>query len=46
MIILEADTSDNKKLLSTRVLSLKDRNHCNTTNHAKVLELVVTRCLC
>ncbi|KRW42325.1 hypothetical protein AO727_00695 [Acinetobacter baumannii] len=45
IVILEVDTSDNKKPLSTRVLSLKDTNQWNTTDRAKVLELVVTQCL-
>jgi len=45
IVILEVDTSDNKKPLSTRVLSLKDINQWNTTDRAKVLELVVTQCL-
>lgn len=45
IVILEVDTSDNKKPLSTRVLSLKDLNQWNDTDRAKVLELVVTQCL-
>ena len=45
IVILEVDTSDNKKPLSTRVLSIKDANQWNTTDRAKVLELVVTQCL-
>ncbi|AYA04865.1 hypothetical protein BEN74_10345 [Acinetobacter sp. WCHAc010034] len=45
IVILEVDTSDNKKPLSTRVLSLKDMNEWNQTDRAKVLELVVTQCL-
>ncbi|GAA5001025.1 hypothetical protein GCM10023206_03280 [Acinetobacter puyangensis] len=45
IVILEVDTSDNKKPLSTRVLSLKDISQWNTTDRAKVLELVVTQCL-
>ena len=45
IVILEVDTSDNKKPLSTRVLSLKDLNQWNQTDRAKILELVVTRCL-
>ena len=45
IVILEVDTSDNKKSLSTRVLSLKDVNQWNRTDRAKVLELVVTQCL-
>ncbi len=45
IVILEVDTSDNKKPLSTRVLSLKDMNQWNQTDRAKVLELVVTQCL-
>lgn len=45
IVILEVDTSDNKKPLSTRVLSLKDVNQWNRTDRAKVLELVVTQCL-
>ncbi len=44
-MILEVDTSDNKKPLSTRVLSLKDLNQWNQAVRAKVLELVVTQCL-
>lgn len=43
--LLEVDTSDNKKPLSTRVLSLKNMNQWNLTDRAKVLELVVTQCL-
>lgn len=42
---LELHTSDNKKPLSTRVLSLKDLNQWNQADRAKVLELVVTQCL-
>jgi hypothetical protein len=45
IVVLEADTSDNKKPLSTRVLSLKDMNQWNQIDRAKVLELVVTQCL-
>ncbi|MDH1436943.1 Tn7-like element transposition protein TnsE [Acinetobacter johnsonii] len=45
IVILEVDTSDNKKPLSTRVLSLKDMNQWNQADRAKVLELVVTQCL-
>lgn len=45
IVILEVDTSDNKKPLSTRVLSLKDMDQWNQTGRAKVLELVVTQCL-
>lgn len=45
IVILEVDTSDNKKPLSTRVLSIKDTNQRNTVDRAKVLELVVTQCL-
>jgi len=46
IVILEVDTSDNKKPLSTRVLSLiKDSNQWNQADRAKVLELVVTQCL-
>src|SRR5690606_5880668 len=45
IVILEVDTSDNKKPLSTRVLSLKNMNQWNLTDRAKVLELVVTKCL-
>lgn len=45
IVILDVDTSDNKKPLSTRVLSLKDISQWNTTDRAKVLELVVTQCL-
>ncbi|WP_151790507.1 Tn7-like element transposition protein TnsE [Acinetobacter junii] len=45
IIILEVDTSDNKKPLSTRVLLLKDLNQWNQIDRAKVLELVVTQCL-
>lgn len=45
IVILEVDTSDNKKPLSTRVLSLKNMNQWNLTDRAKVLELVVTQCL-
>lgn len=44
-VILEVDTSDNKKPLSTRVLSLNNVNQWNQTDRAKVLELVVTQCL-
>lgn len=46
IVILEVDTSDNKKALSTRVLCLKDMNRWNQADRAKVLELVVTQCLC
>lgn len=45
IVILEIDTSDNKKPLSTRVLSLKDANQWASSDRAKVLELVVTQCL-
>lgn len=45
IVILEVDTSDNKKPLSTRVLTIKDLNKWNHTDRAKVLELVVTQCL-
>lgn len=45
IVILEVDTSDNKKPLSTRVLSLKDLNQWNQSDRAKVLELIVTQCL-
>lgn len=45
IVILELDTSDNKKPLSTRVLSLKDVGQWNSTDRSKVLELVVTQCL-
>lgn len=45
IVILEVDTSDNKKPLSTRVLSLKDMNQWNQVDRGKVLELVVTQCL-
>ena len=45
IVILEVDTSDNKKPLSTRVLSLKDLNQWNQTDRAKILELIVTQCL-
>lgn len=45
IVILEVDTSDNKKPLSTRVLSIKDTNQWNHADRAKVLELVVTQCL-
>ena len=45
IVILEVDTSDNKKPLSTRVLSLKDAGQWNSTGRSKVLELVVTKCL-
>lgn len=45
IVILEVDTSDNKKPLSTRVLSIKDMNQWNQTDRAKVLELVITQCL-
>lgn len=45
IVILEVDTSDNNKPLSTRVLSLKDLNPWSQTDRAKVLELVVTQCL-
>ncbi|MFH4180529.1 Tn7-like element transposition protein TnsE, partial [Acinetobacter baumannii] len=34
IVILEVDTSDNKKPLSTRVLSLKDMNQWNQTDRA------------
>src|SRR5690606_17547643 len=37
IVILEVDTSDNKKPLSTRVLSIKDTNQWNTVDRAKVL---------
>ena len=36
IVILEVDTSDNKKPLSTRVLSLKDMNQWNQTDRSKV----------
>ncbi|WAU73629.1 Tn7-like element transposition protein TnsE [Acinetobacter sp. TR11] len=45
IVILEVDTSDNKKPLSTRILSLKNTNHWHTNDRVKVLELVVTQCL-
>lgn len=45
IVILEVDTSDNKKPLSTRVLSLKNMNQWNLTGRATVLELIVTQCL-
>ena len=45
IVILEVDTSDNKKPLSTRVLSLKDMNQWNQTDRSKVFELVITQCL-
>ncbi len=45
IVILEVDTSDNKKPLSTRILSLKDLNQWNQIDRAKVLELIVTQCL-
>lgn len=45
IVILEVDTSDNKKPLSTRILSLKDAGQWNSTGRSKVLELVVTKCL-
>ncbi|WP_228285095.1 Tn7-like element transposition protein TnsE [Acinetobacter rathckeae] len=45
IVILEVDTSDNKKPLSTRVLSIKDLNQWSQADCAKVLELVVTQCL-
>lgn len=45
IVILEVDTSDNKKPLSTRVLSLKNMNQWNLTDRATVLELIVTQCL-
>ena len=45
IVILEVDTSDNKKPLSTRVLSIKDLNQWNHADRAKVLELIVTQCL-
>lgn len=45
IVILEVDTSDNKKPLSTRILSLKNLNQWNQADRAKVLELVVTQCL-
>ena len=45
IVILEVDTSDNKKPLSTRVLSIKDLNQWNHSDRAKVLELIVTQCL-
>ena len=44
-MILEVDTSDNKKPLSTRVLSLQDVNQWNQIDRAKILELIVTQCL-
>ncbi len=45
IVILEVDTSDNKKPLSTCVLSLNDLTQWNQLDRAKVLELVVTQCL-
>ena len=45
IVILEVDTSDNKKPLSTRVLSLQDVNQWNQIDRAKILELIVTQCL-
>lgn len=45
IVILEVDTSDNKKPFSTQVLSIKDTNQWASTDRAKVLELVVTQCL-
>ena len=45
IVILEVDTSDNKKALSTRVLSVKNLNQWDQTDRAKALELVVTQCL-
>lgn len=42
---LEVDTSDNKKPLSTRILSIKDLNQWNQNDRAKLIELVVTQCL-
>lgn len=45
IVILEVDTSDNKKPLSTRVLWLKDMNQWNQGDRAKVYELIVTQCL-
>ncbi len=45
IVILEVDTSDNKKPLSTRVLSVKNLNQWDQTDRAKALELVVTQCL-
>ena len=45
IVILEVDTSDNKKPLSTRVLSIKDLNQWNHADRAKILELIVTQCL-
>ena len=45
IVILEVDTSDNKKPLSTRILSLKNTNQWHTIDRAKVLELIVTQCL-
>lgn len=44
-MILEVDTSDNKKPLSTRVLSLKDMKQWNHIDREKILELVITQCL-
>lgn len=45
IVILEVDTSDNKKPLSTRILSLKDINQWSQADRAKVFELIVTQCL-
>ena len=45
VVILEVDTSDNKKPLSTRVLSLKDMKQWNHIDREKILELVITQCL-
>lgn len=44
-MILEVDTSDNKKPLSTRVLSMKDTNQWKAIDRAKVLELLITQYL-
>lgn len=45
IVILEVDTSDNKKPLSTRILSIKNINQWNSSDRSKVLELLVTQCL-
>lgn len=45
IVILEVDTSDNKKPLSIRALSLKDLNHWNTPDRNKVFEFVDAQCL-
>lgn len=44
-IILEVDTSDNKKPLSTQILNIKDLSQWGKCDRAKILELVVTQCL-